>query len=151
MGCFKESDVCNVDESPLNLWGDQSKRCINDINTKNEIEGHLDDKRFATVILCVFPEDNHRVTPVFLFKGTGRVLAVEEKHYSPQVKVFFTPKAVINIPTMEKYTSWWLKKVHDGNRKLFITDSCTSHLNVDVKKRMRDDGVCLAIIPSGCT
>jgi hypothetical protein len=62
MGCFTEPDVCNMDESPLNLWGDQSKRCINDINTKNEIEGHLDDKRFATVILCVFPEDNHRVS-----------------------------------------------------------------------------------------
>ncbi len=85
MGCFKESSVCNVDESPLNLWGDQSKRCINDINTKNEIDGHLDDKRFATIILCVFPENNHRVEPVLLFKGAGRVLATEEKHYSPRV------------------------------------------------------------------
>ncbi|CAF5059004.1 unnamed protein product [Rotaria sp. Silwood1] len=68
MGCFTESDVSNMDESPLNLWGDHSKRCINDVNSKNEIEGHLDDKRFATVILCVFPEGNHRIKPVLLFK-----------------------------------------------------------------------------------
>lgn len=140
MRCFKESDVCNMDESPLNLWEDQSKRFINDINTKNEIDGHLDDKCFVTVILCVFPEDNHRVGPVLLFKGTDRVLAIEEKHYSPRVKVFFTPKAVINTPAMEKYMSWWLKQVNNGNRKLFITDSCTSHLNVDLKKRIQDSG-----------
>ncbi|CAF3411852.1 unnamed protein product [Rotaria socialis] len=151
MGCFIESDVCNMDESPLNLWGDQSKRCIDDINTKNEIDGHLDDKRFATLILCVFPEGNHRVEPVLLFKGTGRVAATEEKNYSPGVKVFFTPKSVINTPTMEKYMTWWFNKVKDGSRKLFITDSCTSHLNENLKKRMRDNGVCLAIIPKGCT
>ncbi|CAF1522407.1 unnamed protein product [Rotaria sordida] len=151
MGCFTESDVCNMDESPLNLWGDQSKRCINDINSKNEIEGHLDDKRFATVILCVFPEGNHRIKPVLLFKGTGKVAVKEEQHYSSHVKVFFTPKSVINIPTMEKYINWWLKNVKDGNRKLFITDSCNSHLNDNLTKKMRDNGVCLAIIPKGCT
>ena len=89
MGCFTESDVCSMDESPLNLWGDQSKRCINDINTKNEIEGHLDDKRFGTVILCLFPKDNHRVQPVLLFKGKGRISATEQKQYSPHVNVFF--------------------------------------------------------------
>ncbi|CAF3507589.1 unnamed protein product [Rotaria socialis] len=100
MGCFVESDICNMDESPLNLWGDQSNRCINDINTKNEIEGHLDDKRFATVILCVFPEGNDRVKPVLLFKGTGRVAAAEEKQYARGVKGVFTPKAVINISAM---------------------------------------------------
>jgi hypothetical protein len=151
MGCFIESDVCNMDESPLNLWGDQSKRCINDINTKNEIEGQLDDKRFATIILCVFPEGNNRIKPVLLFRGTGSVAASEEKHYSPAVKAFFTPKAFINTPTMEKYMNWWLKNVEDGNRKLFITDSCTSHLNDDLKLRMRNKGVSIAVIPTGCT
>ncbi|CAF4024376.1 unnamed protein product, partial [Rotaria sp. Silwood1] len=89
MGCFTESDVSNMDESPLNLWGDHSKRCINDVNSKNEIEGHLDDKRFATVILCVFPEGNHRIKPVLLFKGTEEVAVKEEQHYSSHVKVFF--------------------------------------------------------------
>ncbi|CAF1588540.1 unnamed protein product, partial [Didymodactylos carnosus] len=151
MGCFLESDVCNMDESLLNLRGDQSKLCINDINTKNEIEGHLDNKRFATVILCVFPEGNHRVGPVLLFRGTGMAAAKEEKHYARDVKVFFTPKSVINIPTMDKYMTWWLKKIQDGNRKLFITDSCTSHLTDDLKKRMRDEGVSRTIIPKGCT
>ena len=114
MGCFTESDVCNMDESPLNLWGDQSKRCINDINTKNEIEGHLDDKRFGTVILCVFLKDNYRVQPVLLFKGKRRVSATEQKQYSPHVKVFFTRKSVITTPTMEQYMSWWFEKVKDG-------------------------------------
>ena len=151
MGCFTESDACNVDESPLNSWGGQSKRCINDINTKNEIEGHLDDKRFGTVILWVFPKDNHRVQPVFLFKGKGGISATEQKQYSPHVKVFFTPKSVINTLTMEQYMSWWFEKVKDGNRKLFITDSCKMHLNDDLKRRMRANGVCLAVISKGCT
>ena len=51
---FNEADVCNMDESPLHLWRDQSKRCINDINTRKNIEGQMDDKHFATIILCVF-------------------------------------------------------------------------------------------------
>ncbi|CAF1017098.1 unnamed protein product [Rotaria sp. Silwood1] len=151
MGCFVESDICNMDESPLSLWGDQSRRSINDINTRNEIEGCFENKRFATIMLCVFPERNHRVEPVLLFRGTGKVSSSEEKHYSPNVKVFFTPKAFINMPTLEKYITWWLKKVKDGNRKLFITDSCTSHLNENLKKRMRDEGISMAIIPTGCT
>ncbi|CAF2539031.1 unnamed protein product [Rotaria sp. Silwood2] len=67
MDCFVESDICNMDESPLSLWGDQSRRSINDSNTRNEIEGRLENKRFATIILCVFPEGNHRVEPVLLF------------------------------------------------------------------------------------
>lgn len=57
-----------MDESPLNLWGDQSKRCINDVNTKNEIEGHLDDKRFATVMLCTFPDNNLEFNLYFYFE-----------------------------------------------------------------------------------
>ncbi|CAF1467717.1 unnamed protein product, partial [Didymodactylos carnosus] len=113
MGCFTEADTCNMDESPLNLWGDQSRRCINDMNTKNEIEGHLDDKRFATVMLCVFPDNNNRVQPVLLFRGKGKVAVTEQKHYSPHVKVFFTPKAFINIPATKKYMDWWLDKVKD--------------------------------------
>ncbi|CAF4658102.1 unnamed protein product, partial [Rotaria sp. Silwood2] len=72
-----------MDESPLSLWGDQSRRSINDINTRNEIEGCLENKRFATIILCVFPEGNHRVESVLLFRGTGKVSSSEEKHYSP--------------------------------------------------------------------
>ncbi|CAF3222766.1 unnamed protein product [Rotaria socialis] len=52
---------------------------------------------------------------------------------------------------MNKYMDWWFEKVKDGNRKLFITDSCKSHLHDDTKKRMRGNGVCLAIIPKGCT
>ncbi|CAF0948451.1 unnamed protein product [Adineta steineri] len=41
--------------------------------------------------------------------------------------------------------SWWFNKVNDGNRKRFITDSCTSHINVDLKKRIRDKGICLYV------
>ncbi|CAF1347187.1 unnamed protein product, partial [Rotaria sordida] len=94
---------------------------------------------------------NRRVEPVLLFRGTGKVSSSEEKYYSPNVKVFFTPNAFINTSTLEKYMTWWLKKVKDGNRKLFITDSCTSHLNENFKKRMRDEGINLAVIPTGCT
>ena len=33
-----------MDESPLSLFGDQTKRSINDINTCNEVEGCLSNK-----------------------------------------------------------------------------------------------------------
>ncbi|CAF1584771.1 unnamed protein product [Didymodactylos carnosus] len=42
--------------------------------------------------------------------GKRTVAASEEKHYATGVKVFFSPKSVINTPTIAKYMAWWLKK-----------------------------------------
>ncbi|CAF3058209.1 unnamed protein product [Rotaria socialis] len=81
MGAFTPRDIFNMDESPLALFGDQAKRSINDINTCNEVEGCLSNKRFCTVILTVSGEDQ-RVGPVLLFKGKGRVANAEETQYA---------------------------------------------------------------------
>jgi hypothetical protein len=40
VGAFTPNDVCNMDESPLELFGDQAKRSVNDIGTANYVEGH---------------------------------------------------------------------------------------------------------------
>jgi hypothetical protein len=39
MGAFTVEDVCNMDESPLALFGDQAKKSVNDIGTSHEING----------------------------------------------------------------------------------------------------------------
>jgi hypothetical protein len=41
--------------------------------------------------------------PVLLFKGKGKVSADERQQYSRGVHVIFTPKAVINGPSMDEY------------------------------------------------
>jgi len=41
MGCFTARDIFNMDESPLALFGDQTKKSINDVNTCNERTGAL--------------------------------------------------------------------------------------------------------------
>jgi hypothetical protein len=96
MDAFLPCDMVNMDECPLSLLGDQTKLSINDVNTVNEIEGHVSDKRFCTVILTVFAEDNTRVGPAVLFKGKGQVRDNEKMEYASNVKVFFTPKAFNN-------------------------------------------------------
>ncbi|CAF1530970.1 unnamed protein product [Adineta steineri] len=68
MGAFTPRDVFDMDESPLALFGDQAKRSINDINTCNEVEGCLSNKRFCTVILTVSGEDQ-RVDPVLTLQN----------------------------------------------------------------------------------
>ena len=73
MGAFTPKDICNMDESPLNLFGDQSKLTVNDINTSNDIERCISNKRFCSLILTVFAEDNSRIGPVLLFKGKGKI------------------------------------------------------------------------------
>ncbi|CAF1213314.1 unnamed protein product [Rotaria sordida] len=151
MGAFTPRDICNMDESPLELFGDQSKRSINDIGTSNDIEGHLTNKRFATLILTVFAEDNSRVGPILLFKGQGRVAATEKGQYAQGVHVFFTPKGVINGTTMDRYVQLWWSKVKDPHPKLMIADSANSHLNADVIRDLRKKRVVVAIIPKGCT
>ena len=112
MGAFTPSDVCNMDESPLALFGDQSKRSINDIGTPNDIEGNLGDKRFATLILTVFGQNNSRLGPVLIFKGKGRVSSIERSQYAQGVSVFFTEKGVINGQLMSDYVRLWWSKVN---------------------------------------
>ncbi|CAF4167841.1 unnamed protein product [Rotaria sp. Silwood2] len=150
MGAFLVQDVCNMDESPLNLFGDQSKLSINDINTSNDIEGCISNKRFATVILTIFGDDNTRVGPVLLFKGKGQVRDLEKSQYAKGVKVYFTPKAVNNRITMDNRIhreSRWRSKI-----KLTASESrilCTrltlaawkrTLASIDFKKSFRQIG-----------
>ncbi|CAF3783918.1 unnamed protein product, partial [Rotaria socialis] len=102
MGASLPRDVCNMDESPLSLFGDQSRLSINDVNTSNDIEGCISNKRFATVILTIFGSDNTRAGPVLIFKGKGQASSIEKMQYANGVKVYFTPKAVNNRITMDK-------------------------------------------------
>jgi len=44
MGGFIDEDICNMDESPLALFGDQSKRSVNDVGSSNEINGCISNK-----------------------------------------------------------------------------------------------------------
>jgi hypothetical protein len=44
MGAFMPKDVCNFDESPLALFGDQTKRSLNYVNVDNEVEGSICSK-----------------------------------------------------------------------------------------------------------
>ena len=44
MGAFMEHDVSNFDESPLSLFGDQTKRSLNYVNVDNEVEGSICSK-----------------------------------------------------------------------------------------------------------
>ncbi|CAF1109328.1 unnamed protein product [Adineta steineri] len=151
MGAFTPNDVCNMDESPLSLFSDQSKLSVNEINTCNEIEGHISNKRFCTLILTVSANDNSRVGPVLLFRGKGKISENEKKQYASDIKVFFTPKAVNNRETMDKYLHYWKSKVKDNKPKLFITDRSSTHLNDETLRLLRKDSVVVAIIPKGCT
>ncbi|CAF4475491.1 unnamed protein product, partial [Rotaria sp. Silwood2] len=151
MGAFTPRNICNMDESPIELFGDQSKRSINDIGTSNDIEGHLTNKRFATLILTVFAEDNSRMGPILIFKGQGHVTLIDRAQYAQGVHVFFTPKGVINGTTMDRYVQSWWSKVRDPHPKLMIADSANPHLNADVIRDLRKKRVVVAIIPKGCT
>ncbi|CAF1400205.1 unnamed protein product, partial [Rotaria sordida] len=66
MGAFIPEDICNMDGSPLALFGDQSKRSINDI---------------GTIILTVFAK-NQRMQLVVLFKGKGNIGIDERQKYA---------------------------------------------------------------------
>ncbi|CAF4165065.1 unnamed protein product [Rotaria magnacalcarata] len=132
MGAFTPRDIFSMDESPLSLFGDQTKRSVNDINTCNEVEGCLSNKRFCTVILTISGEDQ-RVGPVLLFKGMGRVSAAEEKTICPGRQSLL-------------YT-----KVQDGHPKMLIVDSANSHLNREKLRILRKKNVVVAVIPTGCT
>ncbi|CAF3779451.1 unnamed protein product, partial [Rotaria socialis] len=150
MGAFLPRDVCNMDESPLSLFGDQSRLSINDVNTSNDIEGCISNKRFATVILTIFGSDNKRVGPVLLFKGKGQVSSIEKRQYANGVKVYFTPKAVNNRITMDKYMEYWMSEVNDKNPKLFISGSSNTHLDHKSIRLLRKKQIVVAVIPKGC-
>ncbi len=58
MGAFLPKDVCNFDESPLSLFGDQTKRSINYVNVPNEVEGLICSKvSFLDQIAIIYIDD----------------------------------------------------------------------------------------------
>jgi hypothetical protein len=59
----------------------------------------------------VSAEDSHRVDPTLLFKGQGRVSPLERQQYAKGVNVIFTPKGVINKPSMDQFIHFWHEKV----------------------------------------
>ncbi|CAF1127159.1 unnamed protein product [Adineta steineri] len=100
-----------MDESPLAFFSDQAKKCVNDIDTVNEINGCISKKR---------------TTPVLFFKGKGHASADERQQYSKGVHVIFSPKAVINVPSMNTFiTKWWKMVVVS-----VIPKGCTQYLQV---------------------
>ncbi|CAF4457790.1 unnamed protein product, partial [Rotaria socialis] len=131
MGAFTDGDICNMDKSPLALFGDQAKTSVNDIGTSNEINGCISNKRFCTVILTVFHK-NQRMEPAVLFKGKGNVGVAERQQYSKGIHVIFTPKAVINGPSMDLYCTKWLERP-------------------EIIQKLRKKNVAVSIIPNGCT
>jgi hypothetical protein len=44
MGAFTFRDVCNLDESPLALFGDQNNRSLNYVNVDNDVENSVQSK-----------------------------------------------------------------------------------------------------------
>ncbi|CAF1125758.1 unnamed protein product, partial [Didymodactylos carnosus] len=146
---FPERDICNMDENPLPLWGDQTRASLNYVNTSNEVDSTLNSKRFCTLILCAFASDNSRVGPALIFRGKGRVSDRERSEYEKGVKVYFSPSGVINGALMQAYVQFWLSKTRDGRPKMFVTDSCSSHISDTVKDLLKKEGVVLGIIPGG--
>jgi hypothetical protein len=92
------------------IWTKVHLHCL-EINIPNDVEGNLGDKRFATLILTVFAEDNTRVGPVLIFKGKGHVSSYEKSQYAQGVTVFFTPIGVINGLLRNQYIKLWWSKV----------------------------------------
>ncbi|CAF0877743.1 unnamed protein product [Adineta steineri] len=87
-------------------------------------------------MLTVFGE-NQRTTPVLFFKGKGHVSADGRQQYLKGVHVILSPKAVINVPSMNIFITKWWKMIHDDHPKLFITDSANSHLKPERIQKLR--------------
>jgi len=52
---------------------------------------------------------------------------------------------------MDNYVKWWYSKVNDGQPKLLIVDSSSTHLNEETLRLLRKQRVVVAVIPKGCT
>ncbi|CAF4960440.1 unnamed protein product, partial [Rotaria socialis] len=130
---------------PLN----EVHKLVHEFHTYYEDQGHISSKRFCTLILTIFGEDNSRIGPILLFKGKGKISENEKAKYAKDIKVFFTPKAVNSRQTMDKYINYWISKIKDNKPKLFITDSSSTHLNDATLRLLRKEGVVAAVIPKG--
>jgi hypothetical protein len=61
----------------------------------------INDLLLLRYIDC-FGEDNTQIDPVLFFKGKSQMTALEKARYAEGVRVFFTPKVVINCVKMDK-------------------------------------------------
>lgn len=74
MGAFTPRDVCNFDESPLALFGDQANRSLNYVNVDNEVGNPISSKVSMQNWSWVFNENprdrNHREAIVDFYETT---------------------------------------------------------------------------------
>ncbi|EEU38504.1 uncharacterized protein NECHADRAFT_88606 [Fusarium vanettenii 77-13-4] len=152
--------ILNLDETPIPFeyldgftW---EIRGAKSVSGKSDRSGW--NKRQATLILYIFADGEFRLRPTIIFHGTptdegGQNYEKEQHLYSPDVDVEFNKTAYNNE---ELFSSWidnkLLPLIKDEEEDiLLVMDAATFHKTEGIKKKLRDNGISLALIPPGCT
>ncbi|KAL6411770.1 hypothetical protein AUP68_04144 [Ilyonectria robusta] len=157
---FSKRLILNLDETPIPF--EFLDGATWDIRGARTVAGHTDrsgwNKRQATLVLYIFADGIHRLQPKLIFYGVpteegGQIYEREGHLYHPDVTVAFNKTAYNN----EELLSQWIEDElsplasEDNEDTLLVMDAATFHNTEDIKRKLRERNITLALIPGGCT
>ena len=134
VGCFKLSQIANMDQTPLPFSFTNGDTYADTGDKTVWIRGGAlgMDKRQCTVQLTLFADREARVKLLVIFKGQGRRIPFREKvRFDPRVRVTFQPKAWCDEAVMQEWLQQQWKSACDGNMLLVL----------EVHKAQKTDGI----------
>ncbi|RPB01142.1 DDE-domain-containing protein [Choiromyces venosus 120613-1] len=153
VGRFEESNICNLDETPIPFEYLEGKT-YNTIGQKTiwaKAGQNGWDKRQASLVLCIFADGIPWVPPMIIFRGKGERLGRERSDYHPGVEVEFNEKAYMNDSLFLRYIEEQLVPVLGGRPTLFAIDLMGSHKTPAVLEKLRANNITPSLIPARCT
>ncbi|RPB06020.1 DDE-domain-containing protein [Choiromyces venosus 120613-1] len=153
VGRFEESNICNLDETPI-LFEYLEGKTYDTIGQKTiwaKAGQNGWDKRQASLVLCIFVDGILRVPSMIIFCGKGERLGREQSDYHPGVEVEFNEKAYMNDSLFLRYIEEQLVPVLGGRPTLFAIDLMGSHKTPAVLEKLQANNITPSLIPARCT
>ena len=106
-------------------------------------------------MLYIFADGIQRIQPKLIFHGkagpTGDIFRRERHLYSNEITVAFNNTAYNNKDLFETWIDEEYCPILTGHDNLLVMDVATFHKTPSILKRLRENHVMTAFIPSGCT
>jgi transcriptional/translational regulatory protein YebC/TACO1 len=116
------------------------------------------DKRQATLILYIFADGIPRIMPTIIFHGNptdegGQIHKKEHQLYHPDVIVEYNDHAYNNEELFSRWIDTTLFKIRQEEEEdfLLVMDAASFHKTADIKRKLREQNITVAMIPAGCT
>jgi transcriptional/translational regulatory protein YebC/TACO1 len=156
---FPLGRILNIDETPIpfHFLSGSTWETLGATTVAGKVDRSGWDKRQATLILYIFADGVPRTMPTIIFHGNptderGQIWK-EHELYHPDVIVEYNDHAYNNEELFSCWIDTVLLKIRQEEEEdfLLVMDAAAFHKTAEIKRKLREQNITVAMIPSGCT